>query len=133
MFRSSAICLFKRGIFGIFKAFYSTLLDLPALRFFYVGAKSIDEAREKYGWKISVKKKKNSCFLSGWLAGRTKTIADEMGHKVLPYIEYRAVSDVFRTIDPPPTLHTASVSSPHQRRGGGGGTNAPGGGGGGGQ
>ncbi len=33
-------------------------------------------------------------------------------HKVLTYIEYRAVSGVFRTIDPPPPLHPASVSSP---------------------
>ena len=36
------------------------------------------------------------------------------GHKVLTYIlyiEYRAVSGVFRTIDPPPPLHPASVSS----------------------
>jgi hypothetical protein len=39
-------------------------------------------------------------------------------HKVLTYIEYRAVSDVFRTIDPLPPLHPASVSSPPpQRRG----------------
>jgi hypothetical protein len=28
------------------------------------------------------------------------------------YIEYRAVSGVFRTIDPPPRLQPASVSSP---------------------
>jgi hypothetical protein len=34
------------------------------------------------------------------------------------YIEYRAVSGVFRTIDPPPPVHSASVSSHrHQRRG----------------
>jgi hypothetical protein len=32
-------------------------------------------------------------------------------HKVLTDIEYRAVSGVFRTIDPPPPLHPASVSS----------------------
>jgi hypothetical protein len=38
-------------------------------------------------------------------------------HKVLTYIEYRAVSGVFRTNDPPPPLHPASVSSP--RKGGG--------------
>ncbi len=42
-------------------------------------------------------------------------------HKVLTYIEYRAVSGVFRTIDPPPPLHPASVSSPRTRGGGGGG------------
>jgi hypothetical protein len=35
------------------------------------------------------------------------------------YIEYRVVSGDFRTVDPPPPLHPASVSSPpHQRRGG---------------
>jgi hypothetical protein len=33
-------------------------------------------------------------------------------HKVITYIEYRAVSGVFRTIDSPPPLHPASVSSP---------------------
>jgi hypothetical protein len=40
------------------------------------------------------------------------------------YIEYRAVSGVFRTIDPPPPLHLASVSSsppPPPKPGGGGG------------
>ncbi len=44
-------------------------------------------------------------------------------HKVLTYVEYRAVSGVFQNIDPPhPFFHPASVSSPpHQRRGGGGG------------
>ncbi len=41
-------------------------------------------------------------------------------HKVLLHIEYRAVSGVFRTIDPTPPLRPASGSSPpHQRRGGG--------------
>ncbi len=34
-------------------------------------------------------------------------------HKVLT--EYRAVSGVFRTIDPPPPLHPASVSSPRPK------------------
>ncbi len=33
-------------------------------------------------------------------------------HKKLAYIEYRAVFGVFRTIEPPPPLHPASVSSP---------------------
>jgi len=49
-------------------------------------------------------------------------------HRVLTYIEYRAVSGVFRTIDPPPLLHPASVSSPRTK---GGGTHSPGGEGGG--
>ncbi len=39
-------------------------------------------------------------------------------HKVLTYIEYRAVSGVFRTIDSPPPLHPASVSSPRSKGGG---------------
>ncbi len=39
-------------------------------------------------------------------------------HKVLTYIEYRTVSGVFRTIDPPPPLHPASVSSPRTKGGG---------------
>ncbi len=45
-------------------------------------------------------------------------------HKVLTYIEYRAVSGVFRTIDPPPPLHPASGSSLRTK---GGGTHSPGG------
>ncbi len=40
-------------------------------------------------------------------------------YKVLTYIEYRAVSGVFRTIDPPSPLHPASVSSPLTKGGGG--------------
>ncbi len=39
-------------------------------------------------------------------------------HKVLTIIEYRAVSGVFRTIDPPPPFHPASVSSPRTKGGG---------------
>ncbi len=44
-------------------------------------------------------------------------------HKVLTYVEYRAVSDVFQNIDPPahPPLHPASVSSPRTKGGEGGG------------
>jgi hypothetical protein len=42
-------------------------------------------------------------------------------HKVLTFVEYRAVPGVFQNFDPPPPLHSASVSSPrvgaHQRRG----------------
>ncbi len=40
-------------------------------------------------------------------------------HKVLTYIEYRAVSSVFRTIDPPPPLHPASVPPPPPQKAGG--------------
>jgi hypothetical protein len=39
-------------------------------------------------------------------------------HKVLTYVENRAVSAVFRTIEPPPPLHSASVSSPRTKGGG---------------
>jgi hypothetical protein len=46
------------------------------------------------------------------------TLTMGTGHKVLMYVEYRAVSVVFQNIDPPPPLHPASVSSPlHQRWG----------------
>jgi hypothetical protein len=38
-------------------------------------------------------------------------------HKVLTYIEYRAVSGVFRTIDPPPSPPSECVLPSHQRRG----------------
>ncbi len=38
--------------------------------------------------------------------------------KYFTYIEYRAVSGVFRTIDPPPPLHQARVSSPATKAGG---------------
>jgi hypothetical protein len=33
-------------------------------------------------------------------------------HKVLTYVEYRAVSDVFQNIDPPPPLSTQRVCPP---------------------
>ncbi len=50
-------------------------------------------------------------------------------HKVLTYVDYRAVSDVFQNIDPHPLLPLASVSSPlvlpHTK--GGGYTHSPGG------
>jgi hypothetical protein len=36
-------------------------------------------------------------------------------HKVLTYTEHRALSGVFRTIDPPPPLHPANVSSPRTK------------------
>ena len=39
-------------------------------------------------------------------------------HKVLTYVEYRAVSGVFQNIDPPPPFHPASVSSPRTKGGG---------------
>jgi hypothetical protein len=39
-------------------------------------------------------------------------------HKVLTNVEYRAVSDVFQNIDPPPPLPLASVSFPRTKGGG---------------
>jgi hypothetical protein len=39
-------------------------------------------------------------------------------HKVLTYIEYRAVSGVFQNIEPPTLFHPASVSSPRTKGGG---------------
>ncbi len=51
-------------------------------------------------------------------------------HKVLTYVEYRAVSGVFQSIDPPPPSSPSEcVLPPHQRRGGYWGTHSPGGGG----
>ncbi len=38
-------------------------------------------------------------------------------HKVITYIEYKALSGVFRTFDPPPPLHPVSVSSPRTKGG----------------
>jgi hypothetical protein len=49
---------------------------------------------------------------------------DGLMHKA--YLEYRTVSGVFRTIDPPPPLPLASVSSPPPTKGGGGCTHSPG-------
>jgi hypothetical protein len=40
-------------------------------------------------------------------------------HKVLTYVEYRAVSGVFQNIDPPPPSQPASVSSPRTKGVGG--------------
>jgi hypothetical protein len=48
--------------------------------------------------------------------GEEKTY--RLQHKVLTYTEYRAVSGVFRTFDPSPPLHPASVSSPAPKAGG---------------
>jgi hypothetical protein len=52
------------------------------------------------------------CFLSLWeTVYRNKP--DTAGHKVLTYIEYRAVSGVFRTIDPhPPSPSSECVLPP---------------------
>ncbi len=42
----------------------------------------------------------------------------QVSHPSTTYIEYRAVSGIFRTIDPPPPLHSASVSSSRTNEGG---------------
>jgi hypothetical protein len=39
----------------------------------------------------------------------------DLNHKVLTYVEYRAVSGVFQNVDPPPPFHPASVSSPRTK------------------
>jgi hypothetical protein len=57
------------------------------------------------------------------LRGNMSTIINGFNHKVLTYIEYRAVSGVFRTT-PSPT--SVCVLPPLQRQGGGGGTQSPG-------
>ncbi len=61
-----------------------------------------------------------SCNLGSMFAEQIHQQQVGLGCKceVLTYIEYRAVSSVFRTIDPPPPLHPASVSS-HRTKGGG--------------
>jgi hypothetical protein len=42
-----------------------------------------------------------------------------VNHKVLTFVEYRAVSRVFQNIDPPPLSPTSEcVLPPHQSRGG---------------
>ena len=43
---------------------------------------------------------------------------DRERHKVITYIEYRAVSGIFRTIDPPPPFRPASVPFPRTKGGG---------------
>jgi hypothetical protein len=45
------------------------------------------------------------------------TNLDWLAHKVFTYVEYRAVSDVFQNIDPPPPSPPSKcVLPPHQRR-----------------
>jgi hypothetical protein len=41
----------------------------------------------------------------------------KVSHKVLAYVEYRAVSGIFQNIDPHPPLHPASVSSTRTKGG----------------
>jgi hypothetical protein len=43
---------------------------------------------------------------------------ERLNHKVLTYVEYRAMSGVFQNIDPPtPSPPSVCVLPPHQRRG----------------
>ncbi len=53
-----------------------------------------------------------------WGMTPSRLSMDPCRHKVLTYIEYRAVSGVFRTIGPPPPLYPESVSSPRPKGGG---------------
>ncbi len=46
------------------------------------------------------------------------SIVNRAIHKVLTYVEYRALSAVFQNIDPPPPLHPGGVSSPRTKGGG---------------
>jgi hypothetical protein len=59
---------------------------------------------------------------------RERSKKESANHKVLTYIEYRAVSGVFRTIGPHHLSTQRECPPPHQRRGG---THSPGGEGGG--
>ncbi len=53
------------------------------------------------------------------ITASSKLISDKRAtYKVLSYIEYRAVSGVFRTIDPPPALPRPSVFSFRTKDGG---------------
>jgi hypothetical protein len=55
---------------------------------------------------------------SGCHAVKSITLSDKRKgyrHKVLTYVEYRAVSGVFQNINPPPPLHPPSVSSPRTK------------------
>ncbi len=68
---------------------------------------------ESEGWGLGMSwaVKKNS-------GGGHCTLSKGRKHKVFTYIEYRAVSGVYRTIDPPTPLHPAIVSSPRTKGGG---------------
>jgi hypothetical protein len=49
---------------------------------------------------------------------KNKSGINRLAHKVLTFVEYRAVSAVFQNIDPPPpSPPSACVLPPHQRRG----------------
>ncbi len=45
-------------------------------------------------------------------------LLDRVQHKVLTYVEYRAVPGVFQNVDPPPPLHPASGPPPAPKAGG---------------
>ncbi len=69
-------------------------LELSVVRWIYFSSRTPEHTNSiQVGWEFTV----------GYM------------HKVITYIEYRAVSGVFRTIDPSPPLHPASVSSPHTK------------------
>ncbi len=65
------------------------------------------------------------CRRSGLMTGGGRGLG--RSHKVLTYIEYRAGSGVFRTIDPPTPSTASECVLPRTKGGGGGGTHSPGG------
>jgi hypothetical protein len=64
------------------------------------------------------KPQRNCSFMNSASAPVSNHYGRERATKYLHiYVEYRAVSGVFRTIDPPPPLSLASVSSPRTKGG----------------
>ncbi len=56
--------------------------------------------------------------IGGWVGGGGGGEVEDYKHKVLTYVEYRAVSGIFKNIDPPhPFPASECVLHPHQRRG----------------
>jgi hypothetical protein len=67
-----------------------------------------------------------SCYIAMIISVNGLSASTAVHHKVLTYIEYRAVSGVFRTIDPPTPSQSPPSECflpPHQRQGG---THSPG-------
>jgi hypothetical protein len=50
--------------------------------------------------------------------GRWEELHMGIAHKVLTYVENRAVSGVFQNVDHPPPFHPASMSFPRTKGGG---------------
>jgi hypothetical protein len=102
--------LFKHGLKGIpsiHDRHSSLLIDAVSATFFIKENRRNVSERQLQVHKVNL-------FLS-----RTYTIPflPHTPQSTYIYRKYRAVSDVFRTIDPPPPLHQASVSSPRIKGG----------------